>query len=131
MKKNPVFLYSGDNFQKPNPFAPDVVVDLAPVIEAKLDALGVMISQFAEGGANGSPELMPDDPEAQKKRKQQVRDNFSRRQQGIAERFRMKLEEFYPGKGDQVKHAEAFEICEYGSRPDKATLRKLFPFYDQ
>ncbi|HSA02050.1 MAG TPA: PIG-L family deacetylase, partial [Candidatus Paceibacterota bacterium] len=33
-------------------------------------------------------------------------------------------------RADQVKSAEAFEICEYGRRPDKAELRRLFPFAD-
>jgi len=28
------------------------------------------------------------------------------------------------------RFAEAFEICEYGRRPDKAEIRKLFPFFD-
>ena len=31
--------------------------------------------------------------------------------------------------GAKVKHAEAFEICEYGRRPDKNELKRLFPFY--
>jgi hypothetical protein len=26
-----------------------------------------------------------------------------------------------------VQHAEAFEICEYGRRPDDAEIRGLFP----
>jgi hypothetical protein len=29
----------------------------------------------------------------------------------------------------KVKYAEAFEICEYGRRPDKAELKRLFPFF--
>jgi N-acetylglucosamine malate deacetylase 1 len=29
-----------------------------------------------------------------------------------------------------VKHAEAFEVCEYGSQPDRAELKRLFPFFD-
>ncbi len=33
-----------------------------------------------------------------------------------------------PEKGSAVQHAEAFEICEYGARPDEALIRKLFPF---
>jgi hypothetical protein len=33
-------------------------------------------------------------------------------------------------RGDAVKYAEAFEICEYGRRPSPADLRKLFPFFD-
>jgi hypothetical protein len=32
-------------------------------------------------------------------------------------------------KGNTVRYHEAFEICEYGRRPDTAELRKLFPFY--
>jgi len=31
-------------------------------------------------------------------------------------------------QGAAVRHAEAFEICEYGTRPDEAMIRKLFPF---
>jgi len=27
-----------------------------------------------------------------------------------------------------VRYAEAFEICEYGTRPDEAMIRKLFSF---
>jgi hypothetical protein len=36
-----------------------------------------------------------------------------------------------PAEGNAVRHAEAFEICEYGTRPDEALLRKLFPFLPQ
>jgi len=28
----------------------------------------------------------------------------------------------------QIKYAETFEICEYGRRPSKKEVRKLFPF---
>jgi hypothetical protein len=31
-------------------------------------------------------------------------------------------------RGNAVRHAEAFEICEYGTRPDDTMIRKLFPF---
>src|SRR5579862_3025062 len=65
LKKNPVFLYYADRFQKPDPFKPDVVVDIDSVIEKRLDALDALVSQFYEGGANGSPELVPDDPAKQ------------------------------------------------------------------
>jgi len=133
LKKNPVFLYAGDNFQKPNPFNPDVIVALDPIMEKKLDALGVMISQFAEGGANGSADLLPaGDADKQQKRHQQVRENFKRRQQGIAERFRSKLGEWYSeDQAAHVKFAEAFEVCEYGARPNKDELKRLFPFFEK
>jgi len=53
LKKNPVFLYASDGFQRPNPFRADVAVDIGDVIEPTLDALLVMESQAHEGGANG------------------------------------------------------------------------------
>ena len=34
-------------------------------------------------------------------------------------------------RGKAVKHAEAFELCEYGSRPSGDELRRLFPFFDK
>src|SRR5687767_11280937 len=132
MTNNPVFMYYPDRFQKPNPFAPDVVVDITPVIEKKLDALGAMPSQFYEGGANGHPGLMPKEAEAQKKRHAEVRNNFARRYQSIAERFRGQLGDWYgPDKAQGVKYAEAFELCEYGRQPDKKELRRLFPFFGE
>jgi hypothetical protein len=36
-----------------------------------------------------------------------------------------------PEAAKAVRYAEAFEICEYGTRPDEAMLRKLFPFLPQ
>ena len=109
----------------------DVVVSIDSTMEKKLDALLVMISQFQEGGANGSADLMPEnDQEKQTKRTQQVRESFDKRNQGLAQRFRTKLAEWYPAdEADKVKHAEAFEICEYGSRPNKTELKRLFPFF--
>ena len=132
LKNNPVFLYYPDSFQKPNPFQPDVTVAIDPVIEKKLDALGVIVSQFAEGGANGSADLLPADPGKQKQRHQQVRDGFARRNQSIADRFRAGLRDWYgEERAAKVEFAEAFEICEYGRRPDKAELAKLFPFFGE
>jgi LmbE family N-acetylglucosaminyl deacetylase len=132
IQKNPAFFYYPDRFQKPNPFQADVIVSIDSVIEKKLDALGVLVSQFYEGGANGHAGLMPSDPAKQKARHLEVRNGFARRYQGIANRFRDRLEVWY-GKEQaaQVKHAEAFEICEYGRTPDKAELKKLFPFFGE
>ena len=33
-------------------------------------------------------------------------------------------------RSDAVKSAEAFEICEYGRRPNAEEIKALFPFYD-
>src|SRR6266511_4308239 len=120
LKNNPVFLYYPDSFQKPNPFQPEVAVSIDSIIEKKLDALGVIVSQFAEGGANGSADLLPADPAGQKRRHQQVRDGMAKRDQSLADRFRGKLADWYgQEKAGQVKYAEAFEVCEYGQIPNK------------
>jgi LmbE family N-acetylglucosaminyl deacetylase len=130
LQKNPLFLFYPDHFRKPNPFQADIVVDIDTVSEKKLDAIDLLVSQFYEGGANGSADLMPSDPAKQQDRRRQVRTGFAQRDHGVAQRFRAQLEEWY-GKehADKVQAAEAFEICEYGRRPDKAELARLFPFF--
>lgn len=130
LKKNPVFLYFSDGFQKPNPFKPDVVVSIDAVIERKAEALSQIVSQFIEGGCGGGPQLMPRDATELKARQEQYKlARVKPRYAGIADRFRDKLIELYGEEaGRQVRHAEAFEICEYGRRPTNQELRKLFPF---
>src|SRR6185436_3848686 len=95
MKKNPAFFYYPDSFRKPNPFDPDIVISVDAVMDKKLDALGIMVSQFYEGGANGSPALLPEEPEKQKERHKKVRDGFARRNASLVERFRPQLSEWY------------------------------------
>jgi len=132
LKRNPVFLYSPDSFQKPNPFQADIAVSIDAVIQKKLAALAMIESQFYEGGANGSAELIPSDPEQQKQRKREAVAWFASRNQSLAKRFRAKLVEFYGAdQGDKVQHAEAFELCEYGRQPDKNEWKRLFPFFDK
>jgi LmbE family N-acetylglucosaminyl deacetylase len=130
LKSNPAFFFYPDRFEKPNAFQPDVAVNIDAVMDKKLDALAVMVSQFYEGGALGSAALLPAEPEKQAERRRQVRAGHAARNQNLALRFRGKLAEWY-GKdpSGKVQHAEAFEICEYGRRPSKEELAKLFPFF--
>ena len=129
---NPVFLFYPDGFQKPNPFQPDIVVSIDPVEEKKLDALDTLVSQFYEGGATGSATLLPSDPAKQQERRQKVRADHERRDRGIAERYRNQLAAWYgKDQAGKIQHAEAFEICEYGRRPDRAELTRLFPFVSE
>jgi LmbE family N-acetylglucosaminyl deacetylase len=128
LKKNPVFLYSYDRFQTPNPFRPDVVVAIDSVIERKVDALATMESQFVEGGAMGNASRVPADDEQRKAALDRVRENFRRRFARVADNCREQLIALYGDEqGRQVKYAEAFEICEYGRQPSDEELRKLFP----
>ena len=132
LRNNPVFFFYPDRFRKPNPFQPDIAVSIDSVIDRKLDALDTLVSQFYEGGANGSADLLPSDPAKQKERRRQVREGFAARNRDVARRFRGKLADWYgKDKADKVQYAEAFEICEYGRRPSKEELAKLFPFFEK
>jgi LmbE family N-acetylglucosaminyl deacetylase len=133
LKGNPVFLFYSDSFQKPNPFHADIAVAIDSVIDKKLDALDIMESQFYEGGALGSADLMPTDPKKQAERRQQVRAGHASRTQAEAKRNRDGLLSDWYGKDKaaKVQHAEVFEICEYGRRPDKKELQRLFPFFGE
>jgi len=130
LEKNPVFLYFSDRFQKPNPFAADVVVGIDKVIERKIDALSVMESQFLEGGALGSADLIPADERELGDRRREVRNRFASRGRAIAQKYQAELKSWYGEKrsGDTA-YAEAFEICEYGKQPTRDELRSLFPFF--
>jgi N-acetylglucosamine malate deacetylase 1 len=132
LKSNPLFLFYSDAFQKPNPFRPDIAVAIDSVIERKLDALDTLESQFYEGGALGSAALMPTDPQKQAERRRQVRAGHASRSQAVAQRYRNMLAEWYgKERASATVHAEVFEICEYGRRPDKQELAKLFPFFGE
>ncbi|MCC6859598.1 MAG: PIG-L family deacetylase [Bryobacterales bacterium] len=124
LRKNPVFLYFQDGFQKPAPFRPDIAVAIDDVLEKKLDALDAHTSQMYEWlpWVDGRFEEVPKDPV--ERRKWLARN----RGRGPGAEIRKALEKWYgPARAAQVKAAEAFEICEYGRRPTEADIRRLFP----
>ena len=134
LKRNPVFLYAEDRFQRPYPFQPDIVIAVDDVIDKKVEAVVALESQFYEGGCGGGPHLVPDpdDKAAVDRRKAAIRKYAYRRFASTADRFRNRLVELYgPELGGKIKYAEAFEICEYGRRPSKEEIRELFPFFPE
>ncbi len=130
LRKNPVFMYSEDDFRKPNPFQGDVVVPIDDVIDKKVQAVDALESQFYEW----NPWLfgyLDEVPKDKKDRLEWTRKRTSDRSAAVADKFRGKLVELLgKEKGQKVKCAEAFEICEYGTQPSKDELKKLFPFFD-
>ncbi len=131
LKKNPLFLYSSDGFLKPYPFRADVAVSLDEVFDQKVAAVHELESQVYEGGASGSEEFMRDVPPASAPdaRKKWLRDKWESRQRAEANRHRESLIKWYGSeKGQAVRFAEVFEICEYGRKPNDAELKSLFPF---
>jgi LmbE family N-acetylglucosaminyl deacetylase len=131
LRKNPVFLYSEDDFQRPNPFTPDIVVPIDPVFDQKVACIDALASQFYEW----NPWLfgyLDEVPQGAAERLEWTRKRAASRYGSVADRHRAKLiDELGEERGKSVKYAEAFEICEYGSRPSKAELRTLFPFLDE
>lgn len=124
LRKNPVFLYYQDNFQKPNPFSPDIVIDITPVIDQKIYALDAHTSQFYEWlpWIANDPDMIPEGKE------ERLTWLKSKRASGPNPAVQKALEEWYgKEKAAQVKFAEAFEICEYGSRPSREDILRLFP----
>ena len=134
LKKNPVFLYSSDRFQKPYPFKADIAVSVEDVFETKCRAIVKLESQVFEGGALGNAEKTATAPPARatEERFEFVRKIWDRRQSGEAKQSREALVKLYgEDRGNEIKYAEAFEICEYGSQPDEDEIKRLFPFFDE
>ena len=125
LRKNPVFFYFSDRFQRPQPFRPDVVISIDDVLEKKLSMLDAHTSQMYEWlpWVDGTLEQVPKDPAARKEwlRKQRFIDP--------AKAWQEPLRKWYGAQASSVRYAEAFEICEYGRRPSDEELRKLFPFF--
>ncbi|QDT33159.1 PIG-L deacetylase family protein [Thalassoglobus polymorphus] len=131
LKKNPLFLYSSDRFQRPYPFKADIAVSIDSVFEKKVDALTALESQVFEGGALGNEEKVRDIPPASQPelRREWLKGHWQRRAGREANTYRDALIEWYGEEaGKAVKYAEAFEICEYGHQPSHEEILKLFPF---
>jgi LmbE family N-acetylglucosaminyl deacetylase len=127
LRKNPVFLYSEDDFRKPNPFEPDIVVPIDAAFAKKVKAIDALASQFYEWNPwlFGYLDEVPEEADA---RLAWTEKRARQRYGATADRFRKELvAQFGAERGGAVKVAEAFELCEYGSQPSKEELRKLFP----
>jgi LmbE family N-acetylglucosaminyl deacetylase len=124
LKKNPVFLYTEDNFQKPYPFQPDIAVDITSVFDQKIYSMSAHESQFFEWlpWTSGTLNQVPETKEERLKwladwRKPRVKENV-----------RSSLIKWYgENRGNQAKYAEAFEVCEYGRQPSDDEIKTLFP----
>ncbi len=124
LKKNPVFLYFQDFFQRPNPFRPDVAIDISDVFDQKVHALDAHESQFYEWlpWIGNYAEQVPANPQ---ERKKWLAANRTVR---ITPEVRLTLEKWYgKERAGKVSHAEAFEVCEYGARPTEDDLIRIFP----
>ena len=124
LKKNPVFLYTRDHFQRPVPFRPDITIDVGEAFNKKIAALDAHQSQMYEwlpwigGFADKVPENAPE----------RIKWLTQQRTLSITPAMKKSLEKWYgKKKATEVIHAEAFEICEYGTQPADEDIRRIFP----
>lgn len=127
LKKNPIFLYAQDFFQKPNPFTPDIVIDISDTYRQKIYTMAAHESQHFEWlpWTSGRLDEIPEDAEERL-------DYLAKyRKIRITESVRASLVKWYgKDKSVFVTDAEAFEICEYGRRPSDNEIRNLFPMIE-
>ena len=124
LKKNPVFLYYQDHFQRPNPFRPDVVVDITSVYDKKVSGLDAHESQMYEW----LPWIGHYLDQVPKDKNERIQWLAKQRAGTITPEIKTALEKWYgKDKAAQVKYAEAFEICEYGTQPNDEQIKNLFP----
>lgn len=124
LKQNPIFLYTEDHFQKPNPFQPYITVDISDVLDQKIYAMSAHESQFFEWlpWTSGSLDKVP---ASEEERLEWLK---SWRKPKLSEAMNKSLAKWYgEEKVKTIKYAEAFEICEYGRRPSVEEIKKLFP----
>jgi len=123
LEKNPVFLYAADRFQKPNPFEADIAIDIDEVFEQKINGMAAHASQYFEWlpWLSGTLDQIPEDEAGRLEylaKRRTFRPGASTRESLI---------KWYGEDGKTVRHAEGFEICEYGKQPDEEEIRRLFP----
>jgi N-acetylglucosamine malate deacetylase 1 len=127
LEKNPVFLYTYDEFVHPEPFKADVCVDIDDVIEKKIDMYHQHTSQMYEW-LPFNRGVLDQVPATEKERRAWLGKTWEGRSN--AGPFRDKLIEHYgKEKGSKVKFCEAFQDSGYGTRLTKENIKHYFPFY--
>lgn len=121
LKQNPVFMYPGFS-------APEIAVDIDAVFDQKIYAMSAHESQYFEWlpWTMGILDQVPEDDKARL-------EFIARRYRGgVSDDVKEALIKWYGEKnGSKVQYAEAFEICEFGRRPDENEIRRLFPMLGQ
>ena len=142
MLRMPVIVYNEDAFKNP-PFIPTYLVDMNDEIDTKLQIAHMNESQVYEWLPYNKGETVP---EGESERFEWLKGleiteattdeeimsakrGYSVRFAKTAARFRNELIEKYgEERGNRVRYAEAFELCEYGTQPSKEFEEILFGF---
>lgn len=128
LPRDPVIAYLPDEFQKPYPFQPSVLVDVGPVLHQIVAMLDCHRSQFYEWLPYNTGQL-DQVPRGEEERRQWLEQQVQKRLRRMADRNREMLIQIYGSeRGRQIEFVEAFEACEYGALLDEAARQRLFPF---
>lgn len=128
LKLDPVIAFLPDMFQRPNPFTPDCVIDIAQVMDSSVGMLACHVSQVFEWLPyhDGLLEQVPRDDQG---RLAWLAKWYQAVIRPRAEGYRSRLVELVGQPSAMaLEFVEAFEICEYGRRPDAKMLKELFAF---
>lgn len=125
-RRNPVFMYFSDDFLKPYPFDPTIVVGIDEVAEKKWNCITAMPSQFGDLHS-WQASTLPDIPKDEKGRKSYLLNMVKQWNVDVATKYRDRLIELYgKDEGSKIRYAEAFELCQYGRQASKEELQKMF-----
>jgi len=126
VEKNPIFMFSYDDFRRPYPFSADITVAIDDSLDAKKRMLDCHKSQFYEWLPWTMGTLVSDEQSLSEEDKSRIlEDDWLIRNREQADLFRDKLKEFYPESGD-IRYVESFEVSEYGRQPEEGELAELF-----
>ncbi|MES2792165.1 MAG: PIG-L deacetylase family protein [Planctomycetota bacterium] len=128
LKTNPIIAFLSDDFQRPYPFQPTVVVDVTAVFPKIVDMQAAHVSQFYEWLPYNQG-ILDQVPADATQRRAWLAIQAGDRLRKVADRFRAELIAKYgPERGARIEYADAFEACEYGSPLTAEQIKRLFPF---
>jgi LmbE family N-acetylglucosaminyl deacetylase len=124
LRRDPVIAYLADDFRKPTPFDPTVIIDISTVWDQKVAMMDAHISQFYEWLPANMDKFadLPADPAG---RKYWMDGILTDQAQKFADGHRAAI---IASLGTMVDRIEAFEGCEYGAKLDAEAISRLFPF---
>jgi hypothetical protein len=122
----PIICYAYDEFLKPEPFEPNVILNITDVYNEKIKGFAHHQSQIMEWipwTVRRENEFKPPFTEESKIAAASLIETtfFST----ALTRYRSLIKLGYPDK--KIKNIEVYEICEYGKPPSKKELQELFP----
>jgi LmbE family N-acetylglucosaminyl deacetylase len=127
LEKNPVFLYTYDQFVHPEPFKADICIDIDDVIEKKIDMYHQHTSQMYEWLPFNRGDLSKV-PATDKERRAWLGKTWSNRSN--AQPFReMLIQHYGQERGSRIKYCEPLQDSGYGTRLTKENIKRYFPFY--